>query len=204
MAENRLLLATSNTGKIAELSGLLAGRGIEVLGLDDIPAGDQAPPEETGGNYCENALIKAGCWQSRSGLPTLADDSGLAVDYLDGAPGIYSARFAGAAATDRDNNNLLLRKLDGVPPADRGAAFHCCLALCRPAMPPLTFTGRVDGLILNRPAGKGGFGYDPLFYYPSLDKSFAQLNSAEKNKVSHRAVALRKFLRWLEAGSLRG
>ncbi len=204
MAESKLLLATANTGKIAELKALLAGRDIKVLGLADIPEGDRTPPDENGKKYCENAIIKAACWQSRSALPTLADDSGLEVEYLGGAPGIYSARFSGADATDLDNNNLLLRKLDGVPPAGRGAAFHCCIALCRPAMPPLTFTGRADGIILSRPVGEGGFGYDPLFYYPPLDKSFAQLDSAEKNRVSHRAAALREFLRWLETGSLPG
>ncbi len=204
MAENKLLLATANTGKIAELSRLLAGRGVEVLGLSDIPQGNQEPPNENGKSYCENAIIKASCWLARSGIPTLADDSGLAVDCLDGAPGIFSSRFAGENATDQLNNELLLQKLEGVQPAGRAAAFHCCIALCGTGMPPLTFSGRADGVILSQPAGEGGFGYDPLFYYPPLEKTFAQLTPAEKNRVSHRAVALGGFLSWLESNELAG
>jgi XTP/dITP diphosphohydrolase len=202
LADNKLLLATTNAGKIAELGRLLSGRGIEVLGLADISCANQEPPDESGKNYCENALIKASCWQARSGIPTLADDSGLAVDFLDGAPGIFSSRFAGENATDQLNNELLLQKLEGVPSEGRTAAFHCCLALCGPGRPPLTFSGRAEGIILVQPAGEGGFGYDPLFYYPPLDKSFAQLTAAEKNSVSHRAQALQKFLRWLAANTL--
>ncbi len=204
MTDNKLLLATTNAGKIAELSRLLDGRGIEVLGLGDIPEGNLVPPDEDGKNYCENAIIKASCWQERTGLPTLSDDSGLAVDCLDGAPGIYSSRFAGAGATDRRNNELLLARLENVPRARRTATFHCCIALCRPGIPALTFQGRAGGIILTEPAGDGGFGYDPLFYYPPLDKSFAQLEPAQKNSVSHRAVALNKFLRWLENNRLNG
>jgi XTP/dITP diphosphohydrolase len=204
LSDNKLLLATTNAGKIAELGRLLSGRGIEVLGLGDIDCANQEPPEENGNSYCENALIKATCWQARSGLPTLADDSGLAVDWLGGAPGIYSSRFAGENATDQLNNELLLKKLEGVESADRTAAFHCCLALCGPVGQPLTFSGRADGIILSQPAGEGGFGYDPLFYYPPLKKSFAQLAPAEKNSVSHRARALQAFLSWLETATLKG
>lgn len=198
MIENRLLLASSNPGKVRELTRLLASAGVEVFGLDDIPEGGLRAPEETGDTFCENALIKAQAWCVRSRMATLADDSGLAVDALDGEPGVRSARYAGTDATDEDNNELLLRRLQGVRAEDRTAAFHCCLVLCRPSAEPVKFTGRADGSILTEPAGDGGFGYDPLFYYPPLDSTFAQLDHETKNRVSHRANALRKFIRWLE------
>ncbi|MBW7997039.1 MAG: XTP/dITP diphosphatase [Candidatus Glassbacteria bacterium] len=197
-----LLVATTNLGKIIELGELLADAEVEVLGLEDIPQGKQKPPEEHGLTFRENAVAKASCWRQRTGLATVADDSGLVVDILDGEPGIHSARYAGATASDADNNNYLLNKLDGMPAENRKAAFHCCLALCRPGREPVTFEGRAEGVILDTPRGGMGFGYDPLFYYPPLGKTFAQLDPAEKNRVSHRAVALRKFLDWLEHHSL--
>ena len=202
MDEAKLLLATGNRGKVRELRELLTATGIEVLGLGDIPEGNQEPPEETGATFCENALIKARCWMQRTGMCVLADDSGLAVDYLDGAPGIRSARFAGSDATDSDNNALMLQKLAGVPDGKRGAAFHCCIAFCRPGATELTFDGRAVGIILTAPAGNGGFGYDPLFYFPPLGKTFAQLAPEEKNRVSHRAAALEKFVCWLRENPL--
>ena len=202
MAEKTILLATTNQGKLKELRSLLKEQAVEVLGLGDIDGGRSKPPEETGNTFCENALIKATFWCGQSSLPTLADDSGLAVDFLGGAPGVYSARFAGPAATDNDNNRLLLKRLDGVAEKDRTAAFHCCIAFCRFGEEPVTFAGRADGIILHGPQGEGGFGYDPLFYYPPLGKSFAQLLSTMKNRVSHRAVALGEFVSWLRDNPL--
>jgi XTP/dITP diphosphohydrolase len=202
LAENNLLLATGNLGKITELRNMISGRGVTVLGLADISQGQMKPPEETGNTFCENAGIKARCWMERSGLTVLADDSGLMVDCLEGAPGIYSSRFAGRDATDSDNNALLLSRLQDVPDDRRSAAFHCCLTLCRPGLPDETFTGRVEGFIAREPAGSGGFGYDPLFYYPPLRKTFAQLTTDEKNEVSHRSAALKSFFQWLDGNPL--
>jgi XTP/dITP diphosphohydrolase len=202
LVERKILLATGNRGKVKEMRELLAPTGIEVLGLGDIPAGGMAAPEETGATFCENALLKARVWMERTGLCVLADDSGLAVDYLDGAPGIFSARFAGENATDRDNNALLLQKLNGVPAEKRTAAFHCCIAFCCPGQPELTFDGKAEGVILTAPVGNSGFGYDPLFFYPPLNQTFAQLPAGQKNSVSHRAAALALFIAWLRDNPL--
>ena len=202
MAEKKLLLATGNAGKIAEFRELLSGMDIQVLGLGDTPQGDMEPPEETGATFEENAIIKARCWMERTGLPVIADDSGLAVDALNGEPGVRSARYAGPEATTPKNNALLLERLSGVPGDSRAAEFHCCIALCRPGLPQVTFDGKVEGVITESPAGENGFGYDPLFFYPPMQRTFAQLSSAEKNRVSHRADALRKLALWLESNPL--
>lgn len=188
-AFDRLVLASGNAGKLAELRALLAGTGIEVvaqgeLGIDDI--------EETGLSFVENALLKARHAARGSGLPALADDSGLCVDALDGAPGLYSARYAGPHGDAGANIDRLLRELDDVPDAGRGARFCCVLALLRhPRDPqPLIAEGAWEGRILRAPRGEGGFGYDPVFLDPASGLSAAELAPADKHRVSHRGQAL--------------
>ena len=201
MSEQKLLIATTNPGKVAEFRKLLAGLPIRVIGPEDLT---QAVPDciEKGGSFCENARIKALHWFNHSGLASLADDSGLAVEALDGAPGIYSARFAGDGATDKDNLERLLERLHGVDHSERGASFICCLALCRTNGSLVMFQGRCDGVILDHPRGRGGFGYDPVFYYPPLGKTFAQLDTEGKNRVSHRGRALQSLCEWLSGNEL--
>ena len=201
MSEQKLLIATTNPGKVAEIRKLLASLPIRVIGPEDLT---QAVPDciEQGSSFCENARIKARHWFNHSALASLADDSGLAVEALDGAPGIYSARFAGDGATDRDNLEHLLERLRGVDQSKRGASFICCLALCRTNGSLVMFRGRCDGLILDHPRGRRGFGYDPVFYYPPLGKTFAQLDPEEKNRVSHRGRALQNLRKWLSRNEL--
>ena len=186
---DRLVLASGNAGKLKELAHLLEPLGIDVTSQADF---DVTPPEETGLTFVENALIKAREAARVSGLPALGDDSGLVVEALKGRPGIYSARFAGANATDADNNALLLKELDDLPMERRAAAFHCCLVLLRhesdPA--PIITHGIWHGHILEQPRGEGGFGYDPLFYDADLGAVAAELPMAEKSRVSHRGKAL--------------
>ena len=189
----KLLIATGNPGKLAEFRELLAPRGYEVVGQRELGIAD---PEETGATFVENALLKARHASALSGLPALADDSGLCVDALDGAPGLYSARYAGPVASAADNIDLLLQRLDGVPEAQRAAHFVCVLAWLRhPADPdPLIASGRWHGRILPAPRGSGGFGYDPLFLDPALGRSAAELSAAEKHARSHRGAAIRALL----------
>jgi XTP/dITP diphosphohydrolase len=149
------------------------------------------PIHETGTSFDENAYIKASATARMLGLPALADDSGLVVDALDGAPGIHSARYAGPDATDRDNCAKLMAAMAGQQ--QRQAAFHCVISIAVPTGPALTYEGRCQGLIDAAPAGSNGFGYDPLFFYPPLNKTFAQLSREEKNQVSHRGQALREL-----------
>ncbi|WP_226668593.1 RdgB/HAM1 family non-canonical purine NTP pyrophosphatase [Microbulbifer aggregans] len=188
----KIVLASGNAGKLKEFSQLFSGWQIAVLPQSDFL--DQEA-DETGLSFIENALIKARHASRASGLPALADDSGLAVDALDGAPGIYSARYAGAGASDADNNRKLLETLEGVPAAERGASFHCALAFVRtPEDPvPLVCTARWTGRILERAAGDQGFGYDPLFFVESENMTSAQLPRDVKNRLSHRAQAVKKF-----------
>jgi len=191
-----VVLATGNAGKVAELQDLL-----EDLGLTVIPQSRYAieAVEETGLTFVENALLKARHAAQATGLPAIADDSGLEVDALDGAPGIYSSRYAGIDASDADNNAKLLAALAGLPETQRRARFHCVLVYLRhPTDPtPLIAQGRWEGLILEQPRGTGGFGYDPLFYLPELGLSSAELEPAEKRRRSHRGQALRELRRQL-------
>ncbi|TLM74296.1 RdgB/HAM1 family non-canonical purine NTP pyrophosphatase [Microbulbifer harenosus] len=189
---DKIVLASGNAGKLREFSQLFAGWQIAVLPQSAFVAEEAV---ETGLSFIENALIKARHASRASGLPALADDSGLAVDALDGAPGIFSARYAGADASDDDNNRKLLDALENVPADRRTASFHCALAFVRtPEDPvPLVCTARWQGMILESPAGDQGFGYDPLFYVPSEKLTSAQLPREVKNRLSHRAQAVRKF-----------
>lgn len=185
----RLVLATSNPGKVAELSQLLQPQGWEVVPQSDLTIPDAA---ETGLTFVENALLKARHAAQLSGLPALADDSGLSVTALQGAPGIYSSRYAGNTASDTDNINKLLEALSAKPMTERHAQFHCVLTFLQSAHDPTPVIahGRWSGLISHQPQGDGGFGYDPIFYLPEHGCTAAQLPATEKQQLSHRGQAL--------------
>ncbi|WP_421620749.1 RdgB/HAM1 family non-canonical purine NTP pyrophosphatase [Alkalilimnicola ehrlichii] len=194
----RIVLASGNPGKVRELQGLLKETGIQV-----IPQSEYCVPdaEETGLSFIENAILKARHACRHTDLPALADDSGLEVDFLDGEPGIYSARYAGSHGDDVANNDRLLGELDGVPEAERTARFRCVIALLRHAEDPmpLLVSGTWEGRILTQPRGDGGFGYDPLFFDPELGRSAAELDARTKNRHSHRGRALQALLAALRA-----
>lgn len=184
----KLVLATNNQGKVREMSEILAAYGIEVLSLHEFPQiGDI---KEDGETFKANAIKKATVTADLAGLTALADDSGLEVDYLNGAPGVFSARFAGEERNDFANNKKLLRLLTGVPPEKRTARFQCVIAIARPGGPVYTVQGTCEGVIAGEPRGEGGFGYDPLFYLPEYGKTFAEIDLALKNRISHRGRAL--------------
>lgn len=189
----RIVLASNNAGKVREINQLLASQAIQVVPQREF---DIAEAEETGLSFVENAILKARHAARESGLPAIADDSGLEVDALNGAPGIYSARFAGAGASDADNNGKLLRALEGVPDAERTARFQCVLVYMRHAEDPtpLICQGTWEGRILGAPSGENGFGYDPLFFVPEKGCTSAELPPDEKNRLSHRGKALQKLL----------
>ncbi|MEQ9726688.1 RdgB/HAM1 family non-canonical purine NTP pyrophosphatase [Pseudomonas sp. WHRI 8822A] len=182
-----LVLASHNAGKLKELQAMLGDR----VRLRSVGEFSQVEPEETGLSFVENAILKARNASRLSGLPALADDSGLAVDFLGGAPGIYSARYADGQG-DAANNAKLLAALKGVPDAERGAQFVCCLALVRHADDPLPILceGLWHGRILHEARGEHGFGYDPLFWVEERQCSSAELSPADKNQLSHRAIAM--------------
>lgn len=187
----RIVLASRNPGKIREIEAMLAGLGITLLSLNDYP---QLPGiVEDGKSFLENALIKARVVAEATGETVLADDSGLEVDALRGAPGIYSARYAGNDADDSQNNAKLLDVLRGVPTAERGAAFRCVLVLYSPDGRYDAFEGRWEGRIAESPAGEGGFGYDPLFFLPAEGLTAAQFLPEVKNRISHRGRAFAKL-----------
>jgi XTP/dITP diphosphohydrolase len=187
-----LCCATTNQGKLREFRQALAGTFMcePVEGIERI-----APPEETGATFEENAVLKAVYYSKHSDHLVFSDDSGLEVDALGGAPGIHSARFAGADATDEANNRLLLDKLLGV--SDRAARFVCVTALARQGEMIRTFRGEVCGVITESPRGEGGFGYDPLFFYPPFGCTFGEATAEEKMRVSHRGRALAAMSAWL-------
>lgn len=192
----KIVIATANRHKAAELASLLSCPGIEFVPLSDFPGA--GPVEEDGATLEENALKKARSAAAATGLRALADDTGLEVEALGGAPGVYSARYAGEGRSYADNNDKLLRALEGFPPAARRAAFRCVIALCSPDGSAVTAEGSVRGRILEAPRGEGGFGYDPLFLPEGLGLSFAELSAGEKNKISHRSAAVRNMLPNLE------
>lgn len=183
----RLVLATRNAGKVRELVSLLGPLGVEVASLADYPDLPEIPEE--GDTFEANAVFKAREVARLTGETALADDSGLEVDALDGAPGVHSARFAGEPKDDAANNAKLLRLLEGVPPERRTARFRCVVALATPEGEVYTAEGSSEGVILDRPRGENGFGYDPLFYVPALGKTFAELDMEVKNRISHRGKA---------------
>ena len=193
MVKKKLVIASGNQGKLKEIQKILRPLNLDVvtqseLNIDSVP--------ETGFTFVENALIKARHAAKQSGLPALSDDSGIAVDALNGQPGIYSARYAGEQASDSDNVAKLLQALEGVEQEKRGAQFHCVIVYMRDAEDPtpLICHGSWQGRILTTVQGENGFGYDPIFYVPEYDCSAAQLDPETKNSLSHRGKALHKLL----------
>ena len=194
-----LVIATRNLGKLREIRELLRDVPLNILGLDLYP---EAPEViEDADTFAANAEKKAQAIALHTGCLTLADDSGLAVDALSGAPGVLSARYSGVDATDATNNCKLLEDLSGVAVADRQAAFHCALALVDPAGDTLYFAGMLKGVILDHLQGEGGFGYDPLFMVREYGLTLAQLPLETKNRISHRGQALRDLLRSLQVSA---
>ena len=183
-----LLIATGNRGKLREIEAIL-GNEVNLKNLADFP--DAHEVIEDGGTFEANAIKKASEMCKLTGLITLADDSGLEVDFLDGAPGIYSARFAGPDTTDEDNNKKLLGLLENVPNGKRQARFRCVIAIVTPDGEVKTISGTWEGHIIHEPRGTNGFGYDPLFFSPEQRKTSAELEREQKNRVSHRGKALR-------------
>jgi XTP/dITP diphosphohydrolase len=197
----RLLIATHNPGKKREFARLLDGLGLELVTLSDLGISEEV--SETGTTFAKNALAKAQGYAAISGLLTLADDSGLEVDALDGAPGVYSARYDGRGGTDEDRLRLVLKQLEGVPEAERTARFRCAIALATPDGRTDTAEGACEGRITLAPRGQHGFGYDPIFYVPEQGCTMAELAPETKNRISHRAraalVARERLARLLSA-----
>jgi XTP/dITP diphosphohydrolase len=186
-----VIVATRNKGKIREIRDALKGLNLRIYGLSDFP--DVPEIEEDGHSFTENALKKARFYAKYFGKVTLADDSGLEVDSLKGLPGVYSARYAGERASSRDNNQKLLREIQGVPISKRGARFRCIIAMKSPEGREALADGSCRGKIGLKEKGKKGFGYDPLFILDKNGKTMAELSLEEKNRVSHRGKALRKI-----------
>ncbi|SEA70542.1 XTP/dITP diphosphatase [Marinobacterium iners] len=190
---NKIVLASGNRGKLKEFNEIFAPLQIDVMPQSDFAVQDA---DETGLSFVENAIIKARHAARATGLPALSDDSGLEVDALNGAPGIYSARYAGAGCGDDENNRKLLQALEQVPAEQRSARFQCVLVFMRHAEDPtpLICQGSWEGVILDTPRGHNGFGYDPLFFVPELNCASAELSSEQKQKYSHRGKAVRQFI----------
>jgi XTP/dITP diphosphohydrolase len=200
VTDRDLLLASQNPGKLQEMRQLVEGLPFRVVGPREVGIFDS--PEETGTSYLENAVLKARHYAALSGLLTVADDSGLSVDALGGAPGLHTARFGGEGAKDADRNRLLLEKLAGRPAAERGARFTSAVAVARDGEVLFQTEQSVEGRIADAPRGEGGFGYDPVFFYPPFEATFAEVPGAEKDRVSHRGKSfarLREFLATLVA-----
>ena len=191
----KLVLATHNDGKILEMQYALSDIAVDVLTLKEFPNIGEIP--ETGSTLIENAFIKAETVFIETGISALADDTGLEIDALNGEPGVYSARYAGENASYLENCAKVLNKLDGTRIEDRTARFRTVMAFVG-KNERFHCEGSVDGLIIDKKIGKNGFGYDPIFYYPKLEKTFAELNKNEKNSISHRGIALRNFCKILE------
>ena len=184
----KLVIATNNRDKLAEIRDILKATDIEILSAADFV--DFPEAEETGATLAENALIKARAVWNKYHLPCLADDTGLEVDFLDGAPGVFSSRYAGESATYDDNCNKLLSELTRINPEDKGARFRCVMAFIDGGGVEHTAEGIIEGEIINEKRGKNGFGYDPVFYVPGHRQTLAEMESAVKNKISHRHNAL--------------
>jgi XTP/dITP diphosphohydrolase len=203
MPSTRIFVASSNPGKLADFAAAANAHTIEVLPLSHIR--DISAPDETGDTFEENAKLKAEYYSRYvPGEILIADDSGLTVAALGGEPGVRSARYAEDAGIKTDdpdeaNNQLLLKRSEPIPDSQRQCAFVCSIAAARDGRTLETFTADAKGMLLRAPRGSNGFGYDPLFYFPNLNKSFAQLSREEKLQVSHRGAAFRKFLDWMDA-----
>ena len=197
MQKTKIVLATGNQGKVKEMADVLAEFGFEVIAQSEF---DIESPEETGLTFVENALIKARYASQMTGLPAIADDSGLAVDALGGAPGLYSARYAGEDGNDQANRKKLLEEMANVADQARAAKFVSCIVMLQhPTDPtPKIAIGECFGEILKEERGQNGFGYDALFFYPPKQCAFAELETAEKKKISHRAIALQSLKQQLK------
>ncbi len=191
MTAPRLLLASANRGKLRELRAILEGLPVELVGLDGAGAGEPPVVEETGDTFLENALLKARAYADWSGLAAVADDSGLEVDALGGAPGVRSARYAGQGASDQANLDKLLAELTGVPPERRTARFRCTAVLVDRAAEEWHAEAAWEGRLLDAPRGTGGFGYDPVFVPDGWDRTSAEVDQATKDAASHRGKAFR-------------
>ena len=196
-----IILATRNKGKVREFARLLKHSSIEIRNLDDF--GPIPEVIEDGDTFDGNAYKKASFTARILGYPAIADDSGLCVDALDGAPGVRSARYAGESATDADNVKKLLDAIK--PETNRKASFKCVISIAMPQGAALTYEGQCQGIIIDEPKGENGFGYDPIFFYPDLNKTFAELTVEEKGRVSHRGKALKEvaeevdnIIKWIE------
>ena len=192
---HELLVATRNRGKLDELVNLLQGAPYDLLSLENVNI--QHEVEETGDTFEANAILKAEEYGRMAGIVTLADDSGIEVDALDGAPGVLSARYGGEELDDQDRNALLLKNLANLPDNKLTARFRCVVALSRPNRETVTFCGSVEGFITRKARGINGFGYDPLFYFPPKRKTLAQISAEEKHAVSHRGKAVNKAVHYL-------
>lgn len=190
--DNIIILATNNKSKVNEISEMMSGSDITFVSLAD--AGINVEVEETGTTFEENALLKAREICKLSGKPTISDDSGLEIDALDGAPGIYSSRFMGEDTSYDIKNNALIEKLENVADPDRTARFRCCMALVLPDGREFVTEGAMEGIIAREPKGINGFGYDPILFIPEYNRTSAELSSEEKNNISHRGEALRKMI----------
>ncbi|MEW6533532.1 MAG: XTP/dITP diphosphatase [Thermodesulfobacteriota bacterium] len=191
----RILIATRNQGKVREIRDLVADLPVTFLSLDDVP--DVPEVVEDADTFEGNALKKATILAQATGIPALADDSGLCVDALGGRPGVHSARYAGEGASDADRIAKLLNEMRDVPEQQRSARFVCALALAWPDGKSKMFTGMCEGHITREPRGVGGFGFDPVFYFPEAGCTFAEMNRQDKNQVSHRGKALRQLAEYL-------
>jgi XTP/dITP diphosphohydrolase len=196
-----VVLATRNRGKIAEIGAYLKDEDVLIHSLKDFPC--VAEVVEDGKTFQENALKKARHVASLTGKIAIADDSGLEVKALGGKPGVFSARFGGEKATDHENNEKLLQALEAFPPEKRGASFRCILAVVEPSGEEILIEEACQGVILHEERGNKGFGYDPLFFFPPLDKTFGELTQEQKNTVSHRGKALRKLRHVLKQKTLK-
>jgi XTP/dITP diphosphohydrolase len=202
---NKIFIATSNPGKLRDFKGAASNLSIEIAGIPDFSS--IPPVVEDGTTFEENARKKAEAYSRYvPGKIVIADDSGLVVDALGGAPGVHSARYAAdephtadANTDDDDNNAKLVRELKPIPPDERTGRFVCWIAAARDGKTIAVFEGKAEGIILDQPHGTNGFGYDPLFYFPSIKKTFAELSAEEKAEYSHRGAAFRKFLAWLRS-----
>jgi len=196
--KNRIVIASKNSGKVKEIRGILSSAGprMEILDLAELSYAEKI--DEIGNNFIENAIIKAKAVYAKFKLPVVADDSGLCVEALGGRPGVFSARFAGPHATDKENNRLLIEKMNNVCEEGRKAWFSCVAVFYYAENRYFSCEGRVYGYIAEKPSGSGGFGYDPLFYLPSHGKTMAQLKPAEKNSISHRGKAFRALKKYID------
>lgn len=194
MGNDKIVIATKNQGKYIEFKKMFGYTDFVILSLRNFP---NIKPEETGLSFNDNALIKAKTVADKTGLPAIGDDSGLEVQALNGEPGIFSARYAGKNATDKENMDKLLYKLSGVALSKRQARFVCSLALVFPDGKTFLEQGILDGIIMLKPRGVKGFGYDPIFFVPELNKTLSQISQDEKNRISHRGKALEKIKKYL-------